>query len=230
MPLFRTQSAAVLTSHAPHGSRARLRTSQGFMAKPCTPHPHCAARAALRATNLPMCGVEGQGPSSLLLVGCKGGCSLPRKRTSPLVASPHGVGQSQLSNMYPRRFQHQLFGANGIKRHLKQRIAAHRGDGDDQSVTERLVVDLVAGGKLKQRRGGGGLLRREFLRRLRFWSALHDAVVARRALTVATVAARRIRASLVKARVAKAGRALRLTADPVGILRRDRPPKNARVH
>ena len=25
MPLFRTQSAAVLTSHAPHGSRARLR-------------------------------------------------------------------------------------------------------------------------------------------------------------------------------------------------------------
>ena len=112
--------------------------------------------------------------------------------------------------MYPRRFQHQLFGANGIKRHLKQRIAAHRGDGDDQSVTERLVVDLVAGGKLKQRRGGGGLLRREFLRRLRFWSALHDAVVARRALTVAAVAARRIRASLVKARVAKAGRALRL--------------------
>ncbi len=41
MPLFRTQSAAVLTSHAPHDSKARLQNahdSQGFMAKPCTPH------------------------------------------------------------------------------------------------------------------------------------------------------------------------------------------------
>ena len=42
MPLFRTQSAAVLPSLAPHDSKARLQNgyeSQGFMAKPCTPHP-----------------------------------------------------------------------------------------------------------------------------------------------------------------------------------------------
>ena len=42
MPLFRTQSAAEKTSLAPHDSKARLlsgRDSQGFMAKPCTPHP-----------------------------------------------------------------------------------------------------------------------------------------------------------------------------------------------
>ena len=39
---FGTQSAAVLSSLAPHDSKARLlsgRDSQGFMAKPCTPHP-----------------------------------------------------------------------------------------------------------------------------------------------------------------------------------------------
>ena len=42
MPLFRTQSAAEKTSLAPHNSKARLLSdhdSQGFMAKPCTPHP-----------------------------------------------------------------------------------------------------------------------------------------------------------------------------------------------
>ena len=47
----RTQSAAVLSSHAPHDSKARLRvvtTRRRFMAKPCTPHLHCAARAALQ--------------------------------------------------------------------------------------------------------------------------------------------------------------------------------------
>ena len=41
MPLFRKQSAAEVTSLAPHDSKARLlsgRDSQGFMAKPCTPH------------------------------------------------------------------------------------------------------------------------------------------------------------------------------------------------
>ena len=51
MPLFRTQSAARQTSLAPHNSKARLQNgyeSQGFMAKPCTPHPHCAAHAVLQ--------------------------------------------------------------------------------------------------------------------------------------------------------------------------------------
>ena len=51
---FRRQSAANLTSLAPHDSKARLQIGhelQGFMAKPCTPHLHCAARAVLQAAN-----------------------------------------------------------------------------------------------------------------------------------------------------------------------------------
>ena len=47
----RRQSAAVLPSLAPHDSKARLRVvtiRRRFMAKPCTPHLHCAARAALQ--------------------------------------------------------------------------------------------------------------------------------------------------------------------------------------
>ena len=41
MPLFRTQSAAKQTSHAPHDSKARLQdvtNCRRSMAKPCTPH------------------------------------------------------------------------------------------------------------------------------------------------------------------------------------------------
>ena len=48
---FGTQSAARLPSLAPHGSKARLKvvtTRRRFMAKPCTPHLHCAARAVFQ--------------------------------------------------------------------------------------------------------------------------------------------------------------------------------------
>ena len=85
MPLFRKQSAAEQTSLAPHDSKARLlsgRDSQGFMAKPCTPHPHCAARAALQAAN---CQCRGsRGPPLAFLWGFKGGI-LFGKRIPPLV-------------------------------------------------------------------------------------------------------------------------------------------------
>ena len=54
------------TSHAPHDSKARLQNgdeTHGFMAKPCTPHLHCAARAALqdrdRQCNLSLGGSRG---------------------------------------------------------------------------------------------------------------------------------------------------------------------------
>ena len=50
------------TSHAPHDSKARLQNgdeTHGFMAKPCTPHLHCAARAALQATNCQCRGSRG---------------------------------------------------------------------------------------------------------------------------------------------------------------------------
>ena len=69
MPLFRTQSAAEGTSLAPHDSKARLRvvtTRRRFMAKPCTPHPHCAARAVIQAANCQCRGVEGT-PLAFLL-------------------------------------------------------------------------------------------------------------------------------------------------------------------
>ena len=40
---------------------------------------------------LPMCGVEGEGPSSLSLGGCKGGCSLSEEREHPPLSHPHTV-------------------------------------------------------------------------------------------------------------------------------------------
>ena len=65
--------------------------SQGFMAKPCTPHPHCAARAALRATNCQCAGSRGKAPRPFLLGGCKGGCSLSEEREHPPLSHPHMV-------------------------------------------------------------------------------------------------------------------------------------------
>ena len=92
MPLFRKQSAAEKTSLAPHDSKARLlsgRDSQGFMAKPCTPHPHCAARAVIQAAN---CQCRGsRGPPLAFSWGFKGAI-LSRERMAPFAAFPHGVG------------------------------------------------------------------------------------------------------------------------------------------
>ena len=104
MPLFRTQSAAEKTSLAPHNSKARLLSdhdSQGFMAKPCTPHPHCAARAVLQATDCQCAGSRGRAPC--VSWGSKGDI-LSRERISPLSAAPHGVGKSRsLFGLLPLR-------------------------------------------------------------------------------------------------------------------------------
>ena len=86
MPLFRKQSAAEQTSLAPHDNKARLlsgRDSQGFMAKPCTPHLHCAARAVIQAINC-QCRGRGELPSPFS-GGFKGGI-LFGKRIPPLVS------------------------------------------------------------------------------------------------------------------------------------------------
>ena len=59
---FRKQSAARQTSLAPHDSKARLRPvsiRRRFMAKPCTPHLHCAARAVIQATDCQCRGARG---------------------------------------------------------------------------------------------------------------------------------------------------------------------------
>ena len=94
MPLFRRQSAAEGTSLAPHDSKARLRlvtTRRRFMAKPCTPHLHCAACAVIRATNCQCRGSRGDSPRPFSW-GFKGDILFLRKRISPFAASPHGVG------------------------------------------------------------------------------------------------------------------------------------------
>ena len=94
---FGTQSAAVLSSLAPHDSKARLlsgRDSQGFMAKPCTPHLHCAARAVIQAINCQCRGSRGT-PLVLSLGGVRGIFSF-REREYPPLPRPHTLwGQKQ---------------------------------------------------------------------------------------------------------------------------------------
>ena len=92
MPLFRTQSAAKQTSLAPHDSKARLQsvtTRRRFMAKPCTPHPHCAARAVIRATNW-QCR-RSRGPPLVLSLGGVRGIFSFVKENIPLNRVPHTV-------------------------------------------------------------------------------------------------------------------------------------------
>ena len=86
MPLFRKQSAAEQTSLAPHDSKARLlsgRDSQGFMAKPCTPHP-IAQRVQPFKLQTANAGGRGALPSPIS-GGFKGGI-LFGKRIPPLVS------------------------------------------------------------------------------------------------------------------------------------------------
>ena len=87
---FGTQSAAEKTSLAPHASKARLQNgyeSQGFMAKPCTPHPHCAARAVIQAPDCQCRGSRGGAPRPSL-GDLKGVFS--SRREYPLCPAPHG--------------------------------------------------------------------------------------------------------------------------------------------
>ena len=90
----RRQSAAVLPSHAPHDSRARLQhvtNRRRLMAKPCTPHPIAQRVQFFKPKTANVRGRGGR-PLVLSLGGCKGGYSLSRKRVSPFYALPHGAG------------------------------------------------------------------------------------------------------------------------------------------
>ena len=92
MPLFRTQSAAEVASLAPHSSKARLRlvtNRRRFMAKPCTPHSHCAARAVIQAA-IPQCWGSRGTPLVLSLGGVRGIFSF-EKENIPLSRVPHTV-------------------------------------------------------------------------------------------------------------------------------------------
>ena len=84
------------TSLAPHDSKARLRTAttrRSFMAKPCTPHPHCAARAALRDWGCQCAGSRGRAPCVLL--GDLKGAILSRERMAPLLRTPARCGRTK---------------------------------------------------------------------------------------------------------------------------------------
>ena len=85
-------------------SRARLQhepTRRRLVAKPRTPHLHCAARAVLQSAN---CQCRGsRGPPLAFSWGSKGDI-LSRERISPLSAAPHGVGKSRsLFGLLPLR-------------------------------------------------------------------------------------------------------------------------------
>ena len=93
----RMQSAAMLPSHAPHGSKARLivvpnrRDSWRSHVHRTRFGKHCSSSSYKPA----MSGVEGEGPSSLSLGGCKGGCSLSSEREQPpFCALPRGAGDN----------------------------------------------------------------------------------------------------------------------------------------
>ena len=92
MPHSCRQSVAKKTSLAPHGSKARLisvTTRRRFMAKPCTPHLHCAARAVIQAAS-PQCrGSRGKAPCVLL--GDLKGAILSRERMTPFIRTPAGT-------------------------------------------------------------------------------------------------------------------------------------------
>ena len=93
MPLFRTQSAAEQTSLAPHDSKARLQNghdSQGFMAKPCTPHL-IAQRLQLFKPQTGNVGDRGALPSRSL-GGSRGPFSHVRE-WPPYCALPHAAGE-----------------------------------------------------------------------------------------------------------------------------------------
>ena len=92
MPLFRKQSAAKQSSLAPHDSKARLQNghdSQGFMAKPCTPHP-IAQRVQLFKPQAGNIGGRGGLPSRSL-GGSRGPFSHVRE-WPPYCALPHAAG------------------------------------------------------------------------------------------------------------------------------------------
>ena len=112
---FRTQSAAGLPSLAPHDSKARLQSrneTQGFMAKPCTPHLITRkgyATSVRRQSRQRLCNPQAEQlfkpqtgnvrgsrgtPLVLSLGGVRGIFSFTRKRISPL-PRPHTLWQKQ---------------------------------------------------------------------------------------------------------------------------------------
>ena len=80
------ESAAVLTSHAPHDSKARLQNghdSQKIHGEAMYTAPDSASAAALRATSCQWAGARGKAPRPFLLGGVRGDVLFPRKENIP---------------------------------------------------------------------------------------------------------------------------------------------------
>ena len=92
MPLFRTQSAAKQTSHAPHDSKARLQDvtiCRRFMAKPCTPHLIPQAAQLFKPQT---CNVGGRGAlPSRSLGGSRGPFSFAKENGPPWCCGAHAA-------------------------------------------------------------------------------------------------------------------------------------------
>ena len=108
----RKQSAAVLPSHAPHDSKARLQTVT-TRRDSWRSHVH---RTRLRSASssssrrLPMCGVEGEGPSSFLS-GVVKGDTLFREREYPPFTHSRTVRESSSCTGAGKK----LFYASGVR-------------------------------------------------------------------------------------------------------------------
>ena len=108
----RRQSAAVLPSHAPHDSKARLqpvttRTTHGEAMYTVPTLRRLRSHSSLR---LPMCGVEGEGPSSFLS-GVVKGDTLFREREYPPFTHSRTVRESSSCTSAGKK----LFYASGVK-------------------------------------------------------------------------------------------------------------------
>ena len=60
-------------------------------------------------------------------------------------ANAGSLSISQLGQMGPGGLEHQFFGANLVKGHFHQRIAAHGPDAEHHTVSEGIVANTVAG-------------------------------------------------------------------------------------
>ena len=91
----RTQSAAVLPSHAPHDSKARLRvvTKRRDSWRSHVHSTRFGKRCSSSSCKLAMCGVEGEGPSSFLS-GVVKGDTLFREREYPPFTHSRTVRES----------------------------------------------------------------------------------------------------------------------------------------
>ena len=108
----RRQSAVVLPSHAPHDSKARLQTvttrRDSWRSHVHRTRLHSACSSS--SPKLPMCGVEGEGPSSFLS-GVVKGDTIFREREYPPFTHSRTVRESSSCTSAGKK----LFYASGVK-------------------------------------------------------------------------------------------------------------------